>query len=43
MVLKFKSKLCSKFVLEGSETIKIIKGSKNRRGLAQVKDISFFA
>ena len=39
MVLKFKPKLYSKFMLKGSKAIKIIKGSKNRRGLTQVKAI----
>ena len=33
MVLKFKPKLDLKFKLKGSETIKILKGSKNRRRL----------
>ena len=41
MVLKFKSKFNSKFMLKGSKTIKITKGSKNRRGLTQVKAIFF--
>ena len=41
MVLKFKSKLNSKFMLEGVKTIKIMKRSKNRRGLKQVKVIFF--
>ena len=40
-VLKFKSKLNSKFLLKGSKTIKIIKASKNRGGLTQVKAICF--
>ena len=40
MVLKFKSKSNSKFMLKGSKTIKIMKRSKNRRGLTQVKTIS---
>ena len=35
MVLKFKPKLDLKFMLRGSKTIKIMKGSKNRRGLTQ--------
>ena len=39
MVLKFKPKLYSKFMLTGSKTIIIIKGSKNRKGLTQVKAI----
>ena len=42
MVLKFKPKLYSKFVLKGIKTIKLIKWSKNRRGLTQVKAISYF-
>ena len=33
MVLKFKPKLDLKFKLKGSKTIKILKGSKNRRRL----------
>ena len=41
MVLKFKSKFNSKFMLKGSKTIKITKGNKNRRGLTQVKAIFF--
>ena len=40
MVLKFKSKSNSKFMLKESKTIKIMKRSKNRRRLAQVKTIS---
>ena len=32
MVLKFKPKLNSKFMMKGSETTKIKKGSKNREG-----------
>ena len=40
MVLKFKSKSNSKFMLKGSKTIKIMKRSKNRTGLTQVKTIS---
>ena len=39
MVLKFKPKLDLKLMLRGSKTIKIMKGSKNRRGLTQVKAI----
>ena len=39
MVLKFKSKLHLKFMLK-SKT-KMMKRSKNRRGLTQVKAISF--
>ena len=42
MVLKFKPKLYSKFLLKGSKTINIIKGSKNGRRLTQVKAISIF-
>ena len=38
MVLRYKSKLKSKFILEGSKTMK---RSKNRRGLTQVKAIFF--
>ena len=41
MVSKFKPKLNSKFILNGSKTIKIMKGSKNRGGLTQVKAICF--
>ena len=41
MVLKFKPKWNLKFMLKGSKTIKIMKGSKNRRGLTQVKAILF--
>ena len=41
MVFKLKSKLNSKFILKGSKTIKIMKMSKNRRGLTQVKVIIF--
>ena len=40
MVLKCKLKLNLKFMLKVSKT-KIIKGSKNRRGLTQVKAILF--
>ena len=32
-VLKFKSKLNLKFMLKGNKTIKIMKMSKNRKGL----------
>ena len=39
VVLKFKPKLNLKFMLKRSTTIKIMKGSKNRRGLTQVKAI----
>ena len=39
MVLKFEPKLNSKFMLKRSKTIKIMKGSKNRGGLTQVKVI----
>ena len=38
MSLKFKPKLDLKFMLKGNKT-KIMKRSKNRRGLTQVKDI----
>ena len=41
MVLKFKPKLNSKFTLKDSKT-KIMKGSKNRAGLTQVKAECFF-
>ena len=41
MVLKFKSKLNSKFMLKRVKTIKIMKRSNNRRGLKQVKVIFF--
>ena len=41
MVLKFKLKLNLKFMLKGSKIIKIVKGSKNRRGLTQIKAIQF--
>ena len=40
-VLKFKPKLDLKFMLKGSKTIKIMKRSKNRRGLTQVKLYKF--
>ena len=33
MVLKFKPKLDLKFMKKGSTTIKVVKESKNRRGL----------
>ena len=42
MLLKFKSNLTSKFMLKGSKAIKIMKKSKNRRRLTQVK-VMFFA
>ena len=42
MALKFKPKLNSKVILSGSETINLMKGSKNRRGLTQIKTIYFF-
>ena len=42
MVLKFKSKLNSKFMLKGSKAIKLMKNkTKNRRGLTQVKAVFF--
>ena len=41
MVIKFKPKLNLKFMLKESKTIKIMKGSKNRRRLTQVKAIYF--
>ena len=37
MVLKFKPKLNSKFMLKGSKAIKIMKRNKYRGGLTQVK------
>ena len=40
-VLKFKPNLNLNFILKGSKTIKIIKESKNGRGLTQVKAIFF--
>ena len=39
MILKFKSKLNLKFMLKGSKALNIMKRSKNRRGLTQVKAI----
>ena len=39
MVLKFKPKQDIKSMLKGSETIKIMIGIKNRRGLTQLKAI----
>ena len=39
MLLKFKPELNLKFMLKWSKTIKIIKRSKIRRGLTQVKAI----
>ena len=39
MVLKFKPKLNLKIMLRESKTIKIMKVSKNRRGLTQVKAV----
>ena len=39
MALKFKSKLNLKLLLKGSKTIKVMKKSKNRRELTQVKAI----
>ena len=41
IVIKFKPKLNLKFMLKGSETIKTMKGSKNRMRLTQVKAIYF--
>ena len=42
MVLKFKSKLNSKFMLKDSKAIKLMKNkTKNRRGLTQVKAVFF--
>ena len=41
-VLKFKSKLNSKFMLKGSKAIKLMKNkTKNGRGLTQVKAVFF--
>ena len=42
MVFKFKPKLYSKLMLKRSKTIKIITGSKTRRGLTKVKAITSF-
>ena len=42
MALKFKLKLDLKFMLKRSKTIKIMKGSKNRSGLTQVKAVQYF-
>ena len=39
MVLKFKAKVNLKIILKESKATKIIKGSKNRKGLTQVKDM----
>ena len=39
MVLELKPELILQIMLKGSKTTKIMKGSKNRRGLAQVKAI----
>ena len=39
MVLEFKPKINSKYMLKGSKTVKIMKVSKNRRGLTQVQAI----
>ena len=39
MVLKFKPIMDLKFMLKDSKTIKLMKGSKNRRRLTQVKPI----
>ena len=41
MVLKFKPKLNSKFMLKGSKTVKIMKWSKNTGVFTQVKAICF--
>ena len=43
MVLKFKPKLNSKFMLKGSKTVKIMKWCKNTGVFTQVKAICFFA
>ena len=42
MLLKLKPKLDLKFMLKGSKTIKIMKRSKNRSRLTQVKAIQVF-
>ena len=39
MVLEFKPKINSKYMLKWSKTIKIMKVSKNRRALTQVQAI----
>ena len=39
MLLKLKPKINLKIMQKGSKIIKIMKGSKNRRGLTQVKNI----
>ena len=39
MVLKFKPIIDLKFMLKESKTIKLMKGSKNRKRLTQVKPI----
>ena len=39
MLLNIKPKLYLKFILKGSKTIKIMKGSNNRMGLTQIKAI----
>ena len=39
MVLKFRLKLNLEILLKGSKTKKVMKGSKNSRGLTQVKAI----
>ena len=41
MLLKFKPKLNSKFMLKRSKTVKIMNRSKNRGGITQVKVICF--
>ena len=42
MVLKFKPKLNLKFMLKGSKTVKLTKGSKNSRRLTQLKAMQVF-
>ena len=39
---KIKLKLDLKFMLKRIKTLKIVKGSKNRSGLTQVKAIQYF-
>ena len=41
IVIKFKPKLNLKVMMKGSKTTKIMKGSKNKRGLTQVIAIFF--
>ena len=39
MLLNIKPKLYLKFILKGSKTIKIMKGSNNKMGLTHIKAI----